>query len=174
LDFAIKLGFQNIQIYGADFSYTNGKPYTKGTYLDKEFGKIQNKINSSEKKFVSLMFRTELKKISQKKYTTEVLESYKSSMEEYLINEKATFNLKNDVYFVKNTNSPKIKIENIENNVNFDFFMNDLLEKKNFLENEQLIFLPYIAWLRKNTNINDFEKLQKLALSSIVRYNNKV
>jgi hypothetical protein len=52
--------------------------------------------------------------------------------------------------------------------------MNDLLEKKNFLENEQLIFLPYIAWLRKNTNINDFEKLQKLALSSIVRYNNKV
>jgi hypothetical protein len=95
-------------------------------------------------------------------------------MEEYLINEKATFNLKNDVYFVKNTNSPKIKIQNIENNVNFDFFMNDLLEKKNFLENEQLIFLPYIAWLRKNTNINDFEKLQKLALSSIVRYNNKV
>ena len=65
-------------------------------------------------------------------------------------------------------------IENIENNVNFDFFMNDLLEKKNFLENELLIFLPYIAWLRKNTNINDFEKLQKLALSSIVRYNNKV
>jgi hypothetical protein len=82
--------------------------------------------------------------------------------------------LKNDVYFVKNTNSPKIKIQNIENNVNFDFFMNDLLEKKNFLEKEQLIFLPYIAWLRKNTNINDFEKLQKLALSSIVRYNNKV
>lgn len=174
LDFAIKAGFQNIQIFGADFSYTNGKPYTKGTYLDKEFGKIQNKINSSEKKFVSLMFRTELKKISQKKYTTEVLESYKLSMEEYLINEKSTFNLENDIYFVKNTNSQTIKFENIENNVNFDFFMKNLLDKKLFSEQELLIFLPYIAWLRKNTNINDFDKLQKLALSSIVRYNNKV
>ena len=51
-------------------------------------------------------------------------------MEEYLINEKATFNLKNDIYFVKNTNSQTIKIENIENNVNFDFFMKNLLDKK--------------------------------------------
>ena len=97
-----------------------------------------------------------------------------NDLNEYLINEKSTFNLKNDVYFVKNTNSQTIKIENIENNVNFDFFMNDLLDKKLFSEQELLIFLPYIAWLRKNTNINDFEKLQKLALSSIVRYNNKV
>ena len=52
--------------------------------------------------------------------------------------------------------------------------MKNLLDKKFFSEQELLIFLPYIAWLRKNTNINDFDKLQKLALSSIVRYNNKV
>lgn len=174
LDFAIKAGFKSIQIFGADFSYTNGKPYTKGTYLDKEFGKIQNKIDCLEKKFVSLMFRTELKKISQRKYTTEVLESYKLSLEEYLKNENATFSEKNKIYFIKNIKSTQIEVEKIKPNVDFDYFINILLSKKDFSAQEKMIFLPYIAWLRKNTNINDFDKLQKLAYSSIVRYNNKV
>ena len=46
LDFAIKCGFTEIQILGADFGYVKNKTYTKSTYLDQIFSKNQNKLEN--------------------------------------------------------------------------------------------------------------------------------
>ncbi len=78
---AFALGFKNIQFAGLDFAYTDGKAYSKGTYLSKLFFKEAVKISPIETKFCNVMFRTavEKKNISGKiTYTTELLNGYKS------------------------------------------------------------------------------------------------
>ena len=40
-------GFRNIIIAGADFSYPDGKAYSKGTYLDSLYNKDSIKINTA-------------------------------------------------------------------------------------------------------------------------------
>ena len=47
-DFAFHCGFKNIQVFGADFSYQNGKTYAKGTYLDVLYHKDENKILNAD------------------------------------------------------------------------------------------------------------------------------
>lgn len=57
-DAAYSLGFTTVSVIGADFSYTRGKPYARGTYLSALFGATSQRIAPSESAFVSLMFRT--------------------------------------------------------------------------------------------------------------------
>lgn len=170
LDIALKLNFKQIFILGADFAYINHKPYAKGTYLDRIFSKDSVYINSVEKNFIKLMFRTELKKINSHKATTSVLENYKMSLENFLYKQNVNFIIENDIYKInKNENTKKIIIKNEK----FDFnqFITNL-KSKDF--SEQNIFLPYIAYLRTKKEFKNFnfEQLVKLAHYSIVRYNN--
>lgn len=169
LDIAIKLNFKQIFILGADFGYINNKPYAKGTYLDNIFSKDSFLTDSLEKKFTKLMFRTELKKITSKKTTTSVLESYKFSLENFLHEQNIDFFIENNIYKIS-------KNENINN----DFIKNEKFDFNNFLKklnskdfSSQNIFLPYIAYLRTQKEFKDFnfEQLLKLAHYSIVRYN---
>lgn len=169
LDIAFKLNFKQIFILGADFGYINNKPYAKGTYLDNIFSKDSSFIDSIEKKFTNLMFRTELKKINSQKATTSVLENYKISLENFLYEQNANFIIENDIYKInKNENTKTVLIKNEK----FDFtqFIKNL-NSKDF--SEQNIFLPYIAHLRTKKEYKNFnfEQLVKLAHYSIVRYN---
>lgn len=66
-DWAKSCGFQKLKFFGADFSYNFGKPYTKGTYLEKQFFSKSNRLISAEEKHIALMFRTELEKYKDKK-----------------------------------------------------------------------------------------------------------
>ncbi|UWV11918.1 DUF115 domain-containing protein, partial [Treponema pallidum] len=52
------LGFTRITSVGTDFSYTNGKPYARGTYLSKQFEQKILRISPLETQFCNLMFRT--------------------------------------------------------------------------------------------------------------------
>lgn len=85
-DFAIKTGFTHLEFFGADFSYVDGLPYAKGTYLDRIYRSDETMLDNFETRFDKLMFRTELKKTGKRKFTTEILESYSESMESFLKN----------------------------------------------------------------------------------------
>ena len=68
--------FNDIEFFGADFSYLNGKPYAKGTYLDNLYAIKSSRITNTETAFTKLLYRTELINIEKNKYTTKILESY--------------------------------------------------------------------------------------------------
>lgn len=169
-DLAKNLGFSEIQVYAADFSYVNGKAYSKGTYLDSIYRNNDNKLFNSETSFTKLMFRTELITISEIAKTTEVLNSYKSSFEEYLKNNNFNFEKKEDIYFTNCSN--KIKNLVISNHFSFDSFLE--LFKSEYDKNNYLPLLPYISYLRIKNPSSAFEDFLKLAYSELVSYNNKI
>ncbi len=86
--FADAVGFSKIKLYGADFSYLNGKPYAKGTYLDSLYRKSENRFSNSETMYDRLLYRTELKILSENVFTTEILESYKKSLDNFLLEKR--------------------------------------------------------------------------------------
>lgn len=59
-DFARKCGFRQIEIFGADFAYSSGKPYARGSYLDDLYRKGESRIFGAETSFTRLMYRTPL------------------------------------------------------------------------------------------------------------------
>ena len=174
LDLAIKSGFKDIIILGADFSYIDGKAYTKGTYLDSLYNKASSKISEAEKSFSRLMFRTELIELDQNKRTTQVLEAYKTSMEQYLKNNNITFTKEGDIYKLQNLNSDEI-IKKQKGSDAAAFSLKGFFDKlaASPLEDAETFLLPYVAWLRNNDKYKyiDYKDLLKLALDSIVRYN---
>lgn len=140
VSFATLAGFSQIHIFGADFSYQNGKAYTKGTYLDKLYRINEDKLDNSETRFDKLMFRTELNMISEKIYSTPVLESYSSSLEEFMKRNK--FEKKNSdkkIKIYQNSSMPKRKI----NLTSFNF--------KDFLK----IYTTNLEKLINNGEINE-------------------
>ena len=81
-------------ILGADFSYSDGKAYTSGTYLDTLYNKGSSKLAETEQTFSKLMFRTELLEITRNKKTTQILQAYKGSLENYLTQQNILFTKK--------------------------------------------------------------------------------
>ena len=86
LDFAVKAGFKEIELFGADFAYTNSKAYAKGSYLDPTFENEATVINPKETAFNALMFRTPVIRMDKSTVTTEVLNRYASALDNYLQN----------------------------------------------------------------------------------------
>lgn len=177
-DLAIKAGFKKIKIAGADFSYSQGKPYTKGTYLDTLYNMTSKKTQSGELSFSRLMYRTELKRLDQTHKTTAVLEAYRTSLENYLHNEGFSFKRENYIYDLwqdENQESqiaePLHKLNYEPSKVNAKAFAGEL-SKSNPLEIETIL-LPYIAYLRHlpSNSENSYNKLLQLAFSRIVSYN---
>ncbi len=189
LDFAKKLGFSNIEILGADFSYPNAKPYCKGTYLEQSFLNKMNKLLPLETLYNKLMFRTKLIELNDCK-TSQTLLSYKNSLEEWIIKNNFNYRKQDYIYFL-NEIKEKHNSDNSQNNVlynqynsnnNFDYsYLKSILkeeilkEKKHKLNkfaltNLEKSMLPYISFLRKKKANNNFENLINLALHDFVRY----
>ena len=170
LDLACKLGFKNIKILGADFAYSDGKAYTKGTYLETLYSLQENKLISAEKIYDKLMFRTKLIEKDNRRKTTEILEAYKKSFLEYISLNDINCCFEDDVY------SLKLREETTKINICQDFsiikFFNYFLTCNE--EEKEIALLPYIAYL-KNKSVTDkkFDDLLKLAQSFIVSYNKK-
>lgn len=90
-DWARQAGFRKMQFFGADFAYSFGKPYAKGTYLEKQSMQSSFRLNDAETQFSSLMFRTALEKASSSRqpgtgtaaHTTAILKSYRQSLSDW-------------------------------------------------------------------------------------------
>ena len=174
LDFASKVGFNEIIVIGADFSFPNKKPYAKGTYLEDIYLSNNNRATTIEKNYISLMYRTEI--IKDLKYpTTKILQSYKQAFQKWLEDNNYTFTQKDEMYYCKketNKNSKLFKQQKFD----FEKFCNEI-NKKN-IDKLKIGLLPYISFLRlkdskKNIKSN-FEELLNLAVKDIVRYTIKI
>ncbi|MCR5252464.1 MAG: DUF115 domain-containing protein [Treponema sp.] len=166
LDLALKMGFSKIKVFGADFSYPKHKPYAKGSYLDSLYQLAENRLNSTEKQFSKLMFRTELKPVKNA-VTTTVLESYKESFEDYLKAQGCSFSKHNNVYEISVKKAAKQTPQIAASSFNFSSFIDSLKNEKK----SEIYLLPYIAWLRKNSKFSDnkYEEFVKLARESLLK-----
>ena len=179
LDLAVQSGFKNILILGADFSYSKGKAYSSGTYLDTLYNKSSSKLSKAEGTFSKLMFRTELQSLSEDVKTTQILQAYKFSLEKYLTEKGITFTKEDEVYKLKcpqqMNKAASPDSQGIFTKPLASFSLKAFMDKLTCMtaeENEMLI-LPYIAWLRNNEQYKNvsYNELLKLALDSIVSYN---
>ena len=187
-DFARQLGFTQIEFFGADFAYSDGKPYCRGTYLEKKFSSISKRTVPSENLYTALMFRTELKKISagilgkagKSPVTSKVLAAYGKSLISWA--ENNSFVQDGNVFTCKNAYT-KVKV----NPECFDFksFINNYTDKVKALSDkidsftparlgkeiekslELISLLPLMASFRKDTIIED----NCLALQLLLYYN---
>ena len=170
LDLAIKSGFKKLIILGADFSYSNGKAYACGTYLDTLYNKNSSKLIKAEQTFTRLMFRTELKSLSDTVKTTDILQAYRSSLEKYLSDKKIDYKKENDIYKLECRDNIRTELSESKT-----FSLKPFFErlKNSSQEEKECILLPYIAWLRNNLRYKkaSYNELVNLALESIVSYN---
>ena len=168
LDLAVKYGFTQIDIFGADFSYSEGKAYSRGTYLDTLYSISSFRKQTEEGLFAKLMFRTELIEGKKGRYSTKVLESYKESLENYLKSMNLNFVNSDDLYRIKLENNQMLPAQ--IQKFNYEGFIKELKSK---VQGSYVILLPYIAWLRKKMNFApcSFESLCKVAEESLLSYN---
>jgi hypothetical protein len=166
LEIALKLGFTNIQILGADFGFINGKSYAKGTYFDSLYNKKSNKIYNNETTFDKLLFRTKLIKEEHKK-TTILLKNYEYYLENYLKSLKLSFNYKNYVYEITNNLKKTLTIQSFFTDFKYEDFKNNILQCKR--DDLLISLLPYIAFLRKKNNNLLLEEYLNIAYKDLLR-----
>ena len=145
--------------------------------LDTLYNNCSSKLKESEHTFSKLMFRTELKTISQNIKTTDILEAYKTSFEQYLQNNNFDFANENNIYTIScKDNSQALKFTN--NNINGKQILQELeniyknkdkTKKINSifdLTKSDISLLPLISWLRNHDNIkrSDFNYFYEKAL----------
>ena len=85
ISLADSLGAQNVYIYGADFSYPEGKSYARGTYIYPYFTSKSNRTSSIETNFFNFLYRNKNIKIVKTeyghRYYTRPMLSYKERLE---------------------------------------------------------------------------------------------
>ena len=82
------LGASRVSLFGADFSYPDGKSYARGTYLYDYFGLRQDRLAPLESHFYSFLFRSGQAKRQTRAgrlvYTTPVLTAYRDRLVEMI------------------------------------------------------------------------------------------
>ncbi len=141
--FARWLGFSKIELFGADFAYSNGKAYTRGTYLDSLYNQQSLRLTPAETQFDRLCFRTPLMQLHQNSSTTEVLQRYKESLEVFLA-ESHFKSQGNNSYSLTGTPTPPFRLDSFSFE-KFIMIINKLCREDSSLLEETL--LPYGAFL---------------------------
>ena len=151
--FAVQAGFTTLAFFGADFAYSNGKPYTAGSYLDDQFFSHGMRTKSAEQYFCAIMYRTKLvnlppqqhidnaRSTKSARFTTEVLQSYERTLQEFLQQHG----------FVKQGDCYKIAT-NTANITSAAFSYDKFLQAYQALDaaTAEIALLPYVAWLQKH------------------------
>lgn len=178
IDFANSAGFKNFEVFGADFSYINNKPYTKGTYLDILYRYNENKIQSSENLFTNLLYRTEVLR-DKNIIKTDVLESYKRTFIQWIESKHYLYKLDNNIYYVNSQNNKDNIIDFSTPIIKFSEFKDFILNELNIIHSTDVInyenpfiisLLPFVSYLRNINSDLNFSKAVKLALSKILEY----
>ena len=165
LDFAVQAGFKKIITAGADFAYYKGKPYAKGTYLDRLYNQKANRIENINKQFSALEFRTELL-AKNEGFTTQILQAYQMSFENYLTDRGLSFTNENNLYIINSPGADKISFTKNQSVKKGDLIISDLMQTyrtKDYdrifnsiyeLKDSDISLLPLISWIRNHDNID--------------------
>ena len=180
LDFARQAGFRNVTLYGADFVYPGGKPYSRGTYLDAMFGSRGDRLLGLEKQFCALMFRTELVQDAEGIPSTPVLESYRKTAENFITGAGGSFLRTDGIYTIEFPCGGEIlrpRIQEFRMESIHGLFSRGLPEfaPKPPFPPEISALLPFLAYLRSKPEHRTAEpqELLKLAHDALVRYTRK-
>lgn len=182
-DFAKKIGFKNIEIYGADFSYPYHKAYSKGSYLDDIYQLNQFRNQNYETAFSKLVFRTELIINSDKIPTTEILNFYHNQLYNWAEKNNCKISKVNEIYTIIVQNSEIQKFNEVSefDKIKFKNYIKNNA-KKLFLQpnlQNELVYalLPLISSLKfsdtKKGCIKSFDTYLKNALNFIIRNTEK-
>lgn len=184
--FALHCGFKKLAFFGADFSYSRGKSYTKNTYLDTVYRKIENRTHNSETSFDNLLFRTELIKLSDKHYTTEILQSYSDSLSNFLKTNNAV-KIQGEPFKLYEIQKNSRKNQNHLSQFNFRDFsenyskkLNEIFSEKNVYDTENpilLTLLPLCAWIenhKKSSKFNYTDSSLLIAYQQSLRYTRQI
>ena len=178
-DIARKLGFEHIQLLGADFAYHNGKPYAKGTYLDQLYNNKAGRTIPAEQSFASLMYRTPLVETGENRLTTEVLDGYRKTLEDWA---KANGYTKTNALLSRKESVPQQDLFSFGKDkriFNFESFIKTWKSELDVQFNANgpsltpylMSLLPLVAYFQaKDTQKNSFFGLAKLAYSYSLRY----
>ena len=184
-DFARQQGFCEIELFGADFCYSEGKPYAKGTYLEPNFLSACGRTLTSEQMNTALMFRTELKETDgsthfsgklKKAFTTQVMEGYARTTLEWA-KKWGYFQSGSMLKKAKASENPPAGTKEFNFHAFFDDYLKNL-QKSAEGRQEKLTpytvgLLPLIANIRKKQNDSakhSFFDFLKLAYSQLTRY----
>lgn len=179
LDFAHKVGFEALAIFGADFSYEK-KPYARGTYFDVQFAKKNTKFFSIENQFCALMFRSTLEKISPKKTTTKILQTYKCAFDNFLKTNCDVIKNENEITFARFAKKNSFKnFESQKSNFNFSLFLKNLIatcktaiDENDFSNPAIFCLLPMLAFFSNDKKFQTLSTRERinLAFEKILRY----
>ncbi|MCR5763743.1 MAG: DUF115 domain-containing protein [Treponema sp.] len=170
-DTARLAGFKKIELFGADFAYSHGKPYTKGTYLETQFMTSATRIIPQEMKFTALMYRTPLQKkensSEERAFVSDVLQRYEKTL--FYWAEKHGY--KKNLNLMECKSQPQTTQLSESRDFNFKSFIEKWINGLSSKKYEETL-LPYIAFLqsKKCKNISIFE-LYNLAYKNAIRYN---
>ena len=158
--FAVQAGFETLAFFGNDFAYLNGKPYTKGCYLDALYNTKSIHTMSAEQQFTALMFRTELIP-TEHGVTTPILNAYRTANELFL-----------HKHGYKATGENIYRCAHTQTGIScapFDYrtFCKNV---RDCLKNDTRILLPYIAWLRQKQPKSTYKGILSLAQSRTLVY----
>ena len=189
LDYAIKSGFNKIELFGADFAYSCGKPYCRGSYLDETFNNSSNRIRTQETAFSALMFRTPLIPLENNKTTTEILQQYDRAVT--ITSEKSHAHIAKISADLQSQN-PSTRKNTVNKQEQSDFFSETLYNPSYFADFITWILksisdargkpqsdivtalLPFAAWCEKNgyyqSSKDSFDRILDLAQDFFKRY----
>lgn len=191
LDFAIKAGFANIELFGADFAYSNGKPYCKGSYLDETFNNSSLRTETQETAFSALMFRTPLIYKQNGVTTTETLSQYDSAVQQAALQHASAAKISkisSDLQpytLIVPPNCLKKQIqsdffaETLYNSLNFADFITWILKSIREAKGKSqadiiTALLPFAAWCEKKgfyqSSKDSFDRVLDLAHDFFKRY----
>jgi hypothetical protein len=77
LDWAVREGFREVRVLGADFAYQGGRPYCRGTYLEDRFHGESGRLATAEGAYTALLFRSPTYRHGDR-VRTALLDSYRA------------------------------------------------------------------------------------------------
>ena len=183
-DFAIQAGFKRLAFFGADFAYSKGKAYAKGTYLDDLYNMHSTRTRTAETTFDALLFRTELIGKGRGTSTTPLLDSYRESLENFLKVNNFLKKADNEyIHAEKNGlseagagNQAEISVRAFDGKAFSKVYETELKSvlagKINRKATAFITLLPFIAWLkRKYAGVEDFAEICRLACNKTLEFN---
>ena len=187
ISLAEQLGAEEIELYGADFSFPNGISYARGTYIYPYFEKKQNRFQSLECQASHFLYRTELKKIDKNDswyYESPILKFYREKLEEKIMNMEAKLiPAEGEGAKIKTKETPYKNIQDRETysygkiKTSIDDFLISYKDRiKNSGHEEDLLttLLPLAAYYRARNNEASFKEIHEEAVNYSIKKINSI
>lgn len=173
--FALLAGFKKLSFAGCDFSYSGGKSYAGGTYLEKRFLSFSNRFENFETLYDAIMYRTPLYPQTKSPYaelsyspkTSEVLDSYRLSLDEFI--STYGFTRKKNEDDKKYVFETAFKCRKLNKALQSDY-MNRFRDLNKKRDEHKQVFLPLTAFLRRLYPEKSFPELCSLAYTMSAEY----